>query len=97
MRKKVSEEIKQKIEFLLKKAEEVSKKNPEEARRLIKKARNIAKHNNYRIPKEWRSKFCRKCNSFFDGKNIKIRISKGKISTCCLECSNITRKKFKTS
>ncbi len=63
--------------------------------KLVKKARDFAKHENLLIPKEWKDKFCRRCNSFFNAKNQKIRIPKGKISIECLNCHHVYRRKFK--
>ncbi|MEM2018089.1 MAG: hypothetical protein QXW65_01300 [Candidatus Pacearchaeota archaeon] len=94
MRAKVSEEIKQQVEMLFKKAQQISRVNDEEAQKIVKKARKIAKHANYRIPEEWRNKFCHKCNSWLET-NRKVRLSKGKISIKCLKCGHVTRKKFK--
>jgi RNase P subunit RPR2 len=94
MRKKISNEVVEQVNCLFDKA---NKSNEIGARKLIKEARELAKRKNYRMPAELREKFCNKCNSFFNGKNVKIRINKGKISKKCLECGYIFRKKFKIS
>ncbi|MEM4703390.1 MAG: hypothetical protein QXP53_02835 [Candidatus Pacearchaeota archaeon] len=92
MRAKVSKEVENLIENIFQKAKK--ERGEEKAKKLIKKARKIAKHANYRIPEKWRDKFCHKCNSWLD-QNVKIRLSKKKISRKCLRCGNIVRKKFK--
>jgi RNase P subunit RPR2 len=94
MRKKISKEIVEEVNFIFDKANE---SNEIEAKKLVKEAREIAKRKNYRMPIELRDKFCNKCNSFFNGKNIKIRISHDKISKKCLECGYVSRRKFKIS
>lgn len=92
MRKNPSEQKLKELErlFVLAKKEDKIKQE-----KLIKFARAFAKHENILIPLEWKDKFCRKCNSFFDAKNQKIRLSKGKISKECLNCHHTKRKKFK--
>ena len=75
--------------------EATKEKDLKNQEKFVKKARDFAKHENLLIPKEWRDKFCRKCNVFFNSKNQKIRISKRKISRQCLSCGYISRKKFK--
>ena len=67
----------------------------EEVNSLLKenvgKARKLAMRHNLRLPVELRRKFCHKCNSLFNSKNTRIRVSKGKLVITCLKCSHITR------
>ena len=91
MRVKVSTDIAKKIDDLFVYA------SIKEEEKLVKKARDFAKHSNYRIPDKWKDKFCDKCNSWFNSRNSKIRLSKGKITKECLKCGYISRKRFKTS
>lgn len=63
--------------------------------KLVREARDFAKHENLLIPKNWKDKFCRRCNSFFNSRNQKIRLSNGKISQECLNCHHVYRRKFK--
>jgi len=93
MRKNPSGEKLKKLEELFVKAEK--EKESKIQIKLVKKARDFAKHENMPIPMAWKDKFCRKCNVFFNAKNQKIRLSKGKISRKCLNCDYIKRKKFK--
>jgi len=91
MRAKVSQEIKENIDNLFGEASI----NRTKARSLVKKARKLARRANYRIPEKWLDKFCHKCDSWFNSKNVKIRLSHKKISRKCLTCGYFSRKKFK--
>lgn len=92
MRKqKSSKKLKELDDLFIRASEE---KNNKKQMVLVKKAREFAKHENILLGK-WKDKFCNKCNSWFKGKNVKIRLSKRKISRECLNCHHIYRKKFK--
>ncbi|MCX6741882.1 MAG: hypothetical protein NTX24_01760 [Candidatus Pacearchaeota archaeon] len=93
MRKQISAEKSRKIDNLFIKAEK--EKNIEKKRKMIRDTRKSAKRNNLSIPKKWRDCFCRNCNTWFNGKNQRIRVSNEKISKKCLNCGRIYRRKLK--
>jgi len=56
-------------------AEENAREHPERARRYVELARKIGQRYNVRIPKEWKYRFCKKCNSFWiPGETVIIRL-----------------------
>jgi RNase P subunit RPR2 len=93
MRKQFSAEKLRKIDDLFIEAEK--EKNLGKKQKIIKEAKKSAKRNNISIPKKWRDCFCRNCNTWFNGKNQRVRISNGKISKECLNCGRIYRRKLK--
>ncbi len=93
MRKKPSEQKLKELDLMFSLAKK--EKDLKKQLKLVKGARDFAKHENMLIPSEWKNQFCRKCNIFFNSKNQKIRLSKGKISRECLNCHHVSRKKFK--
>jgi RNase P subunit RPR2 len=93
MRKQYSAEKLKKIDGLFVEAEKED--NLRKKEKIIKEARKSAKRNNISIPTKWRECFCRNCNTWFNEKNQRIRISNGKISKKCLSCGRTYRRKFK--
>jgi len=62
------------------------------ANRYVELARKIAMKYLVRIPKIYRMRFCRKCNSYLiPGKNCRVRIHKHRIIITCDKCGNIKR------
>ncbi len=87
--KKIARE---RIEILIKLAEEVFHKDKALARRYVELARKIAMRCAMRFPRKFRRKVCRKCNALLiPGENCRIRIYKHRIIITCLECGNIRR------
>ncbi len=95
MRKEQDKLILDNIQKLFIFAKKESKKRPRLARKYVSLARKLAKRNNISL-KNYRKKFCRKCNTYFvPGKNYKARLSKGKISIKCLKCGAYSRYIYK--
>ncbi|UZE93671.1 MAG: ribonuclease P [Candidatus Pacearchaeota archaeon] len=91
MRKEADKLILDNIWKLFMFAKKESKKRPKLAKKYVMMVRKLAKRSNISLRK-YRRKFCHKCNAYFvPGKNIKIRISKGKVSVKCLECGHYSR------
>jgi RNase P subunit RPR2 len=61
------------------------------SREFVRKARREAMHLNIKLSKETRQKFCKKCFSYFNINNCKIRIKKGFRVIKCLNCKCISR------
>jgi ribonuclease P protein subunit RPR2 len=84
----------ERVEILFREAEKVFKEDKELARRYIELARRIAMKVNYRLPKKFKRRFCRKCSNFLiPGRNAVVRLNSREkyVSTLCLECGNIKR------
>lgn len=61
-------------------------KHPERSRRYVQLAREISKKVRARFPDELKLKFCKKCNSFLNGKNSKITNTPTWTVVKCLAC-----------
>jgi RNase P subunit RPR2 len=94
MRKRTSDSVLKEIDRLFSEAIK-NKDDKKKSIGSIKKARKFARRNNSLVPKIWRDKFCHKCDTVFNSKNKKVRISGGKISAECLNCHHVSRRKFK--
>ena len=72
--------------------EEALKENWERSRRYVRLARKIAMKFNISISK-YKRKFCKKCNTYFTSKTVRIRTQKKnmKVAYTCLVCGNIQR------
>ncbi len=84
---------KERIEILFDMAEKQALKGRQDrANRYVQLARKIGMRYNVRIPREYRMRYCRKCDSFLlPGENAKYRLNNGKISVTCLNCGHIYR------
>ena len=99
-KKRISRSIKQKqeeiinknIQLLFDEADKIYSYNPSLSDRYVKLARQIAMKFRYRIPKEYKRRFCRHCYAFFKpGVNCRVRLNHGKIIYYCLKCKKYTR------
>lgn len=71
---------------------EFKRRNKKLANRYIHIARKIAMKVNYRIPKKYKRQFCKHCYSFLvPGKNLKVRMHKGRVIYTCKECNKVMR------
>ncbi len=85
---------KERINILMKKAEEFALKKPQYSRRYVQMALKIAMRYNLSIPDEFRKRFCRKCHSFLvPGSNSTVRTSSRQkaVITKCLNCGHVMR------
>jgi ribonuclease P protein subunit RPR2 len=80
------------IERLFELAERDFDSHPERAHRNVQLARKIATRYNIRMPKRFRTMFCRKCYKYLSP-NINCRVKKsGSLLTIkCLECGALTK------
>jgi ribonuclease P protein subunit RPR2 len=85
----------QRVQTLFQLAQEAMHKDPEQAQRYVQIARRIAMRTRLRLPKEYRSRICRKCKSFiFPGVNCRIRIQQKRephMVITCLSCGGVSR------
>jgi ribonuclease P protein subunit RPR2 len=62
------------------------------ANRYIEIARKLSMKVNLSIPKKYKRQFCKKCYSFLvPGKNLKVRMNKGRIIYTCGVCKTVMR------
>ena len=60
--------------------------------RYVELARRIAEKCRVKIPKEFKIRICRKCNTFLiPGFNCRVRIKKSRVIITCLNCGKIKR------
>ena len=82
----------QEVEALLNEADNVYGKDISRAKDYVKKARRKAMKIRLRLPAEIKRHFCKHCDAYHrQGKNVRTRISKGKVVIYCLECKKFTR------
>ena len=62
------------------------------ANRYVYLARKIAMRYLVRIPKQYRHRFCRKCNSYLlPGKTCRVRLKKHRVVITCYNCGGKKR------
>ncbi|ARM75025.1 ribonuclease P protein component 4 [Acidianus manzaensis] len=62
------------------------------AKKYVKLARDYAKYGRFKLPLEYRRKYCRKCNvPLIPGKTLRVRIKSKILIRSCLECGWIRR------
>ncbi len=87
--KKIASE---RIEILMRKADETFKIDRKRADRYANLARKIQMRYKVRFPRKWKRRICKKCKKFITpGDNCRVRIHKKMIVITCLECNNVTR------
>ncbi len=68
------------------------RKNRQMSRRYVELALKIAAKSGIRVPREQRSKYCKKCKNYLlSGVNAKIRTREGKVIISCLHCGSHRR------
>ena len=84
---------KQRILQLFEQAEIEFKNDPKLSNRYVVLARKVATKNNARIPREFKRKFCKECNSYFvPNVTCRVRLQSGsKVVFTCLNCNHIMR------
>ena len=68
-----------------------AEKNPKLADRYVGLARKIAMKARMPIPRGYKRKFCKYCNSYFISKKVRIRTKNSKVVYYCLICRKYTR------
>lgn len=89
----------ERIGILFKLADKEFKKHPRRSKRYIELARKIGMRYNVRLPKEWKRKFCKKCNTLLKpGVTSQVRLDTKKktIVIKCLKCNKIYRYPYKS-
>ena len=82
----------ERIETLFCEASETFKKNSIRSHRYVNMALKLAAKSGVRIPKKFRSSYCRKCKHYLSsGVNSKVRTRKGKVVISCLSCGGHRR------
>jgi len=95
--KNQSKIAKERIEKLLKLAEEQAK-HPERSKRQIELARKIGLRYNIRFTKGQKQRFCKKCNQILiPGRTCSVRLDSEKklLTIKCLDCGNIYKYPYK--
>lgn len=70
---------------------ELASKNESYSKKYIELALKIARKNKVVIPKELKAKFCKKCFSYWNGSNVRIRKRPEYINYTCENCKAIKR------
>ncbi|MFX0169984.1 MAG: ribonuclease P protein component 4 [Candidatus Hodarchaeota archaeon] len=83
--------VMQHLRNLVQFAEEVAPKDPKLARRYVQMARRIVMRTRVRLPREWRHRYCHRCDQFLrPGINARVRTRtagrNGSVVITCLSC-----------
>ena len=69
-----------------------------QAHRCVDLAWKIGLRYNIRLGQMARDKFCRRCRSYLvPGRNVRVRLARGRVIRTCLECGHIRRTPVGTS
>lgn len=80
------------IDRLLWLAKGCSESNPAQARKYIHTAHKIRTRFRIALPPEIKQQYCKKCmTDFYSTKNVRYRISKGRVTRECLYCHDLWR------
>ncbi|MEM2143893.1 MAG: hypothetical protein QW279_00905 [Candidatus Jordarchaeaceae archaeon] len=94
-RKEVERISRERIEYLMRLADEVFLEDPESAQRYVNLSRRISMKNKVRIPRVWRRRICRSCKSFlWPGVNCRVRLRTKRqphVVVTCFKCGRHTR------
>lgn len=82
----------ERINTLFSEASSEFRKHPERSHRYVQIVLKLAAKAGVRIPKKFRSNYCRKCKIYLSsGVNSKVRTRNGKLIVFCLKCKNYRR------
>lgn len=82
----------ERIDVLIKQADNMFHLNPQLSNRYIYLLRKIAMKYNVKIKPEYKRKFCKHCYSYLrPSVNVRIRVSNGKVVYYCLNCKKFMR------
>ncbi|MGQ9720075.1 MAG: ribonuclease P protein component 4 [Candidatus Jordarchaeum sp.] len=95
-RKREVEKIsRERIDYLLRLADDVFLEKPARAQRYADLSRRIGMRNKVRLPKIWRRRICRNCKAFlWPGVNCRVRLRprrQSHIVVTCFNCGHHTR------
>lgn len=77
----------QRVEQLFREAE----KRPAMANRYVDLARKIAMKVEMPLPREYKRRFCKFCNTYFQSGNFRVRVKDKVIITYCLTCKRYNK------
>ena len=89
MKTKQKEIAKERINVLFEEARKT--KTQKLADRYIELARKIAMKVNYKMPKQYKRKFCKHCYTYFRNGNYRVRTKDNKLIYYCFNCKKYTR------
>lgn len=69
-------------------------KNPKKADRYVELAKKISMKINVRIPKEYKRKFCKHCDSYFQRGNYRVRTRNKMVIYYCKNCKKYAKFKI---
>jgi len=83
----------ERIDILFRLAErEAVAGNSARADRYASLAAKIGMRYNVRLPREFKRRYCRRCHAFLvPGKNCRVRVSRGLVTSTCGVCGDIRR------
>jgi ribonuclease P protein subunit RPR2 len=77
----------ERIAILFERAREFFPENPAWSDRCVALARRIAMKQRVRIDRPFRRQFCHHCEKYLvPGKNVRVRVSRGRVIMTCLSC-----------
>jgi ribonuclease P protein subunit RPR2 len=83
---------KERISVLFCRAGEFFLEDPRMSDRCVELARKISMRHRVRIDRPQKKQFCRHCYRFLvPGKNVRVRIARGKVIMTCLSCGRQMR------
>jgi len=85
-KKRESRIAKERVVYLIKRAEEWKNKDYELARRYVELAKRIAMRYRVRIPKELKTIYCKKCLYPYKEGKFRVRVRKRRVIITCLNC-----------
>ena len=71
-----------------------AKLNPFKANNCVKKARRIAMKVNLPMPKEYKRRYCKHCNNYFQSGNYRVRTRNKMVVYYCLNCKKYMKFKI---
>ena len=71
-----------------------AKLNSSKANNYVKKARRIAMKVNLPLPKEYKRRYCKHCNNYFQSGNYRVRTRNKMVVYYCLNCKKYTKFKI---
>ncbi len=76
----------ERVFYLIKRAEEWKNIDYELARRYVELAKKIAMRYRVRIPRELKATYCKKCLYPYKAGRFRVRVKKGRVVITCLNC-----------
>ena len=90
-KKRESRIAKERVRYLIRRAEEYKTKDYELARRYVELAKRIAMKYRVRIPRDLKMTYCKKCLYPYREGKFRVRIRKSRVIVTCLNCGYVRR------